>query len=104
MRRRYHVDGDLVPADEATVSVRDRGFRRGDAAFETVRIYGGRPFEWAIHAARPGRTCERLALDAPPVSELRERVRETLDANDLADAAVRLSVTRGVDDGADDGL
>jgi branched-chain amino acid aminotransferase len=97
--RRYHVDGDLVPADRATVSVRDRGFRYGDAAFETVRVYGGRPFEWAAHAARLERTCEHLALDAPPASDLRERVRETLDANDLADAAVRLSVTRGVDDG-----
>ncbi len=99
MTRRYHVDGDLVPADRATVSVRDRGFRYGDAGFETVRIYGGGPFEWAAHAARLERTCEHLALDAPPASDRRERVREPLDANDLADAAVRLSVTRGVDDG-----
>ena len=46
--RVFHVDGALVPAEEATVSVRDRGFQYGDAAFETMRAYGaiffgGRP-------------------------------------------------------------
>jgi len=35
----YHVDGDLVPAAAATVSVEDRGFAYGDGAFETMRAY-----------------------------------------------------------------
>jgi branched-chain amino acid aminotransferase len=35
----------------------------------------------------------------PPAPDLRERVRETLDANDLTDAYVKLSVTRGVQPG-----
>jgi branched-chain amino acid aminotransferase len=95
----YHVDGELVPADEATVSVRDRGFMYGDAAFETLRAYGGTVFEWAAHEARLRRTCEALGFaDAVP-DDLRDRVRATLDANDLADAYVRLSVTRGVQPG-----
>jgi branched-chain amino acid aminotransferase len=95
----YHVDGDLVPAGEATVSVRDRGFMYGDAAFETVRAYGGEVFEWRAHEARLRNTCELLGFaDAVP-DDLRERVRATLDANDLADAYVRLSVTRGVQPG-----
>lgn len=99
----YHVDGDLVPADEAAVSVRDRGFLYGDAAVETVRVYGGTPFRWEAHADRLADTCETLGmpLDSTPVSALglRARVRETLDANDLTDARVRLSVTRGESDG-----
>ena len=97
----YHVDGVLVPAAEATVSVRDRGFMYGDAAFETLRVYGGTPFRWGAHARRLRRTCERLGFaDAvPPVGDLRERVAATLAANDLADAYVRLSVTRGVQPG-----
>jgi branched-chain amino acid aminotransferase len=95
----YHVDGDLVPAGEATVSVRDRGFMYGDAAFETLRAYGGEVFEWRAHEARLRNTCELLGFaDAVP-DDLRERVRATLDANDLADAYVRLSVTRGVQPG-----
>ena len=49
---RYHVDGELVPASEATVSVEDRGFAYGDAAFETMRAYGGEVFRWEAHANR----------------------------------------------------
>jgi branched-chain amino acid aminotransferase len=96
----YHVDGELVPADDATVSVRDRGFRYGDGAFETLRVYGGEVFEWAAHADRLAETCAVLALDhGLSDDDLHGRIRETLAANDLQDAAVRLSITRGVQPG-----
>ena len=96
----YHVNGDLVPADEATVSVRDRGFMYGDAAFETLRAYGGRAFEWDAHADRLRRTCEALAIDhGLSDADLRGRLRETLAANDLDDAYLKLSITRGVQPG-----
>jgi branched-chain amino acid aminotransferase len=97
----YHVDGTLVPAGEATVNVRDRGFMYGDAAFETLRVYGGRVFEWEAHADRLARTCRTLDFDEamPPADDLRERVEETVAANDLEDAYARLSITRGVQSG-----
>ncbi|WP_136718116.1 aminotransferase class IV [Halorientalis salina] len=95
----YHVDGEIVPADDATVSVRDRGFMYGDAAFETLRAYGGDVFRWPAHEARLRRTCETLGFAEAVPEDLRERVRETLAANDLDDAYVRLSVTRGVQPG-----
>jgi len=97
----FHVDGKLVPAAEATVNVRDRGFMYGDAAFETLRVYGGAPFEWEAHADRLRRTCGTLGFaDAlPPAEDLRERVVETVTANDLSDAYAKLSVTRGVQPG-----
>jgi len=98
--RLYHVDGDLVPAAEATVSVEDRGFAYGDAAFETMRAYGGGPFRWEAHADRLADTCETLGLDHGIAdAELKRRVDETLAANDLADAYVKLSITRGVQPG-----
>ncbi|RDI71266.1 aminotransferase class IV [Halopelagius longus] len=96
----YHVNGELVPADEATVSVRDRGFTYGDAAFETLRAYGGEAFRWGSHADRLRETCDVLALDhGLSDSDLKARVDETLRANELDDAYVRLSVTRGVQPG-----
>ncbi|WP_049900725.1 aminotransferase class IV [Natrinema sp. J7-1] len=96
----YHVDGDLVPASEATVSVDDRGFRYGDAAFETLRAYGGGVFAWDAHVERLERTCEALSLaHGLSAADLRARIDETLAANDLADAYVRLSITRGVQPG-----
>ncbi len=91
----YHLNGDLVPAEEATVSVRDRGFRYGDGVFETLRAYGGDVFEWAAHRERLERTADRLGLRAALPEDLRGRIDETLAANDLADAYVRVSVTRG---------
>jgi branched-chain amino acid aminotransferase len=96
---RYHVDGELVPREEATVSVDDRGFRYGDAAFETMRAYGGEVFEWDRHVTRLSRTCETLGMPDAVPEDLPLRVAETLDANDLRDAYVRVSVSRGVQPG-----
>lgn len=55
---RYHVDGEIVPASQATVSVEDRGFAYGDAAFETLRAYGGEVFRWTT-TPRDSRTPAR---------------------------------------------
>ncbi len=94
---RYHVNGDLVPASEATVSVEDRGFAYGDAAFETLRAFGGDVFRWEAHAERLAGTCDTLGLDHGLAdADLKARIDGTLAANDLADAYVKLSITRGV--------
>jgi len=95
----YHVDGRVVPADEATVSVLDRGFMYGDAAFETLRVYGGAPFEWEAHRERLVNTAETLGFAEAVPGDLRERVDETLDANDLTEAYCKVSVSRGVQPG-----
>jgi branched-chain amino acid aminotransferase len=95
----YHVDGALVPRAAATVPVDDRGFRYGDAAFETLRAYGGTVFAWDRHLARLRATCETLGMPDAVPDDLHDRVRATLAANDLADAYVRTSVTRGVQPG-----
>ena len=96
----YHIDGDLVPAEEATVSVDDRGFLYGDAAFETMRAYGGEVFQWDAHMDRLRETCDVLELDhGLSDADLHSRIDDTLTANDLSDAYVRLSITRGVQPG-----
>ncbi|WP_224269853.1 aminotransferase class IV [Haloprofundus salinisoli] len=96
----YHVDGELVPASEATVNVRDRGFMYGDAAFETLRVYGGHLFEWDAHADRLAETCEILQLHHGLSDEtFRTRIEEALAANELDDASVKLSISRGVQPG-----
>jgi len=89
----YHVDGELVPAGEASLGVDDRGFRYGDAARETLRAYGGSVHRWDAHRRRVERTCESLSIPVP--DDLRERVRATLSASDLDDALLELVVTRG---------
>lgn len=95
----YHVNGRLVSAEDASVSVLDRGFRYGDAAFETLRAYGGEVFAWNAHRDRLERTCETLGMAGAVPDDLALRIAETLDANDLEDAYVRVSVTRGIQPG-----
>lgn len=90
-----YVDGDLVPAASAGVPVRDAGFVDGDAVAVRARTYGGVVFRWSAVADRLAAACDAHDVDAPPAADLREAIRETLVANDLADARVRLSVTRG---------
>jgi branched-chain amino acid aminotransferase len=91
----YHVNGDLVDERDASVSVRDRGFMYGDAAFETLRTYGGTVFAWEAHRERLERTCRTLGMPDAVPDDLDARIHETLAANDLSDAYVRVSVTRG---------
>lgn len=96
-----HVDGELVAAEDATVSVRDRGFQYGDAAVETLRAYGGQVFAWAAHAKRLQATCDALGIDhGLSERDLRGRVHATLAANDLTDARVRLTASRGTHSGS----
>lgn len=93
---KFYVDGELYPASEATVSVNDRGFKYGDAAFETLRSYNGVPFAWTRHFDRLDRTCELLSIDhGLDSSELRGAIDETLAANEISEAYIRLSITRG---------
>lgn len=48
----FAVNGRVVPAAEATVSVLDLGFLRGVGAFETLRTYGGHPHQLGEHLKR----------------------------------------------------
>lgn len=49
----FAVNGDIVPAHEAKISVLDLGFLRGVGAFETFRTYGGgHPHALGLHLDR----------------------------------------------------
>lgn len=90
------INGELVPEEQAVVSVFDRGFLYGDGLFETVPIYNKRPFRWVQHMSRLFRGMEFLRLQLPYTPQrLREFLEELLAANRLAHALLRLTVTRG---------
>lgn len=95
---RYHVDGDLVAAGSAGISVHDRGFLYGDAVVETLRAYDGTVFRWDAHADRIEAASAALSMDhGHSATELKRRVDETLAANRTDDVRLRLSITRGTD-------
>lgn len=91
-----YVNGTIYPAEKAMVSVLDHGFLYGIGLFETLRVYGRRLFLWDAHYARLCSGLLALKIEAPWSSaELAEAVLQMVDANDLTDAYVRLSVTAG---------
>jgi len=95
-RSRVWLNGRLVPAFRARVSVFDRGFLFGDGVYETMRAYAGRPFRLAQHLDRLGASAWRLDLRLPGGRRGAARaVRSVLAANRLGDARVRVTVTRG---------
>ncbi len=88
----------LVPAARATISALDRGFLYGDGLFETVRTYAGQPFGLEHHLARLARSARTFRIPFErDAGYWRPRVARLLRANGLAraDAAVRLTVSRG---------
>lgn len=91
------LNGKLVDQDQAKLSVFDHGLLYGDGCFEGIRAYGGRIFKLASHLRRMYQSAERIRLTPPCSSdEIAEAIRETLSANDLIDAYIRLVFTRGV--------
>ena len=96
------VDGRLVPADQAVVSVYDRGFRTGEGVFETLRAYGQHVFRLAAHLERARAGAEELGFDPGPTDRLAEAVRATAAANHEAlqgaDSALRLTISAGLID------
>jgi branched-chain amino acid aminotransferase len=91
------IDGKLFAADQARVSVFDRGFLYGDSAFEVMRTYGGRPFREQEHLLRLQVSCERLLLPVTSsLSGLSADVRRTIAASGLPECNVRVMITRGV--------
>ena len=95
-----NVNGHITSTDEATISITDRGFLYGDAAFETIRAYNGEYFAWKQHLKRLQQTCETLSLETSlSGNDLRSHIDATLAAAGYSDAYVRLSITRGSQQG-----
>ncbi|PZD94892.1 4-amino-4-deoxychorismate lyase [Paenibacillus sambharensis] len=89
-------NGSVVDAHEAVISIYDHGFLYGMGLFETFRTYGGRPYLLDMHMKRLQNGCRALFIDCRLTAEtVREWIAELLQANELDDAYIRLTVTAG---------
>jgi branched-chain amino acid aminotransferase len=90
------VNGEITPAEEARVSVLDNGFTFGDAVYETLRTYGGRPFHLDRHLERLRRSAQRLAIPMPAADGPLARDLDALLARAAnPESYIRIIVTRG---------
>ncbi|HEX6767557.1 MAG TPA: aminotransferase class IV [Polyangiaceae bacterium] len=90
------LDGRVVPAEDARVSVFDRGFLYGDSVFEALRTYGGVPFALTEHLERLWRSAERALITIPvTLDAFRKEILDVLAAAGNPESYIRLLVTRG---------
>lgn len=91
---KIYLNGKFVDEQDAKISVKDRGFRFGDGAFETIAFYNGTPYLLADHLYRlaGGLSAIKIEFD---VHKLPAIIDETIKQNELKDGFARIMVTRG---------
>lgn len=93
-----YVNGDLVPREQARVSVFDSGFVLGDGVWEGFRLHRGAILFVDEHLDRLVQGARAIDLDLGMTREaLRAALERTVAANGMTDGAhIRLMVTRGL--------
>jgi branched-chain amino acid aminotransferase len=101
-----YLNDQFVKKEQARISVFDHGFLYGDGVYETLRVYHGRIFLLERHLARLRRSCELIGLVLPiPENAWEAIITEMLIRNELEDASLRVTISRGEGElGIDPGL
>ncbi len=89
----------VVDPNEPVLHADDQALLRGRAAFETIRVYAGRPFKLADHIARIAASSARLGLPPVDAGELNDLASAALTRAGERDAALRLYWTAGRESG-----
>jgi len=91
------LNGRLLPLEQATVSVLDRGFIFGDGVYEVVPVYSRVPFRLDEHLARLERSLAETRIRNPySRAEWRKQIYQLIDAQSFEDQGIYFQVTRGV--------
>lgn len=93
------LNGKLLDKKDAKVSCFDHGLLYGDGVFEGIRVYDKLIFRLDQHLDRLFQSANAIRLKVPLAKdELKRAIIETLLANNLKDAYIRLVITRGEGD------
>ncbi|MEJ5283610.1 MAG: branched-chain-amino-acid transaminase [Brevinematales bacterium] len=96
MGKMVYLNGKLVEAENATVSVFDHGLLYGDGVFEGIRAYNKRIFKLDEHIDRLYNSAKIIMLNIPiSKEEFKKAIIETCKANKIVDGYIRPVVTRG---------
>jgi len=97
MGLKIYINGQIVPQEDAKISVFDHGLLYGDGVFEGIRAYHGKIFTLDEHLDRLYDSATAISLKIPITkAEMAEAIKQTMKANNLSDSYIRLVVTRGV--------
>ena len=99
MRSTANVDGVLSPAEDAKISILDRGFLYGDSVYEVFRTYDGVPYLYKEHMDRLDNSARLAQMHLAQTREFLtreiERTAKAGGAKKGDDVYVRLTITRG---------
>jgi branched-chain amino acid aminotransferase len=91
-----YVNGNFYRKSKAMVSVFDHGLLYGDGIFETLRAYDGKILFLSRHLNRLFSSASLISLTLDlSLSQVRGILYETLEQNQLKNAYMRISLTRG---------
>ncbi len=95
-----YLNGEYLPLAQARVSPLDRAFLFGDAVYEVVPVYAGRPFRLREHLDRLARSLAGIRMTAPAShAEWSEILQTLIVRNGGGDQYVYFQVTRGAEPG-----
>ena len=91
--RTVWLNGEWLPADEARISIFDRGLLFGQSVYEVAPVLGGRIVNWPYHTARLAKSMATagIADDTDWLAVLRELV----ERNGMEEGRAYLQVTAG---------
>jgi branched-chain amino acid aminotransferase len=88
------LNGEFLEDKAAKISPFDQGFLLGVGLFETMRAYQGKVFALERHLARLRKSAAEMGIDLPQI-DLEKVIDKLLEVNQLPDAYVRVTLTRG---------
>jgi len=94
MEQIVFLNGALVPRSQAKISPFDLGFLYGYGLFETMRAYSGHIFRLNMHLERLRGSAALLGIPLDALN-IEKACYDTLTANKLRDARIRLTVSIG---------
>jgi len=93
---RAWCNGALVDPTSPVLSVLDHGVTVGDGVFEVLKVIDNAPFALTRHLRRLTRSARGLGLPEPDQGLVRQAVKATLAAEDVARGLVRITYTAGI--------
>ncbi|MFT5502587.1 MAG: branched-chain amino acid aminotransferase [Gammaproteobacteria bacterium] len=90
------INGRVVPAAEATISVMDHGLLYGDGIFEGLRFYHGQVFKLEEHLRRLSESADHIKLKLPmSLTDIQSAIELLISKFESNNGYLRLVVTRG---------
>jgi D-alanine transaminase len=91
-----YVNGNIMPIQDATIPIEDRGYQFGDAVYEYITSFNKRPFLLDEHLARLKRSMTELSFPLVDMDTIRSAVLEIFDKGGYDNGDVYIQISRGV--------